>query len=97
MLVDGGSDEAFSNGHRSRTPQLSQARPRTASTSLSLRPLHEGAATARWRSSKTRQTRIQFRHTPGEFGPTVYLRDLRDLVRFFTPNDTVQEMHASCQ
>ena len=25
--------------------------------------LHEGAATARWRSSKTRQTRIQFRHT----------------------------------
>ena len=44
--------------------QLSQARPRSASTSLSLRPLHEGAATARWRSSKTRQTRIQFRHTP---------------------------------
>ena len=29
--------------------QLSQARPRTASTSLTLRPLHEGAATARWR------------------------------------------------
>ena len=42
------------------TPQLSQARPRTASTSLTLRPLHEGAATARWRSSKTRQKRIQF-------------------------------------
>ena len=40
--------------------QLSQARPRTASTSLTLRPLHEGAATARWRSSKTRQKRIQF-------------------------------------
>ena len=78
MLVDGGSD-AISNGC-SRTPQLSQARPRTASTSLTLRPLHEGAATARWRSSKTRQTRIQFRHTPGEFGLTVYLRDLRDLL-----------------
>ena len=77
MLVDGGSGEAFSNGHRPRTPQLSQARPRTASTSLALRPLHEGAATARWRSSKTRQKRIQFRQTPGVFGPTVYLRDLR--------------------
>ena len=48
---------------------------------LTLRPLHEGAATARWRSSKTRQRRIQFRYTPGEFGPTVYLRDLRDLSR----------------
>ena len=59
--------------------QLSQARPRTASTPLSLRPLHEGAATARWRSSKTRQTRIQFRLTPGEFDPTVYLRNLRNL------------------
>merc|ERR1711965_475612 len=35
MLVDGGSDEASSNGHRSPTPQLSQARPRSASTSLS--------------------------------------------------------------
>ena len=78
MLVDGGSDEAPRG--IAPTPQLSQARPRTASTSLSLRPLHEGAATARWRSSKTRQTRIQFRHTPGEFGPTVYLRDLRDLL-----------------
>ena len=67
--------------------QLSQARPRSASTSLSLRPLHEGAATARWRSSKTRQTRIQFRHTPGEFGLTVYLRDLRDLrVRTYQRN-----------
>ena len=31
---------------------------RLASTSLTLRPLHEGAATARWRSSKTRQKRI---------------------------------------
>ena len=30
-------------------------------------------------ASKTRQKRIQFRHTPGEFGLTVYLRDLRDL------------------
>ena len=59
--------------------QLSQARPRTASTSLTLRPLHEGAATARWRSSKTRQTRIQFRLTPGEFDLTVYLRNLRNL------------------
>ena len=62
--------------------QLSQARPRSASTSLTLRPLHEGAATARWRSSKTRQTRIQFRHTPGEFGLTVYLRNLRNLCRY---------------
>ena len=35
--------------------------PRTASTPLTLRPLHEGAATARWRSSKTRQeTRTNF-------------------------------------
>ena len=67
------------------TPAVASPPSRTASTSptdhrsLTLRPLHEGAATARWRSSKTRQTRIQFRHTPGEFGPTVYLRDLRDL------------------
>ena len=37
------------------------------------------AATARWRPSKPRQTRIKFRHTPGMQGPTVYLRDLRDL------------------
>ena len=74
MLVDGGSGRD-PHGTQSPTPQLSQARPRSASTSLSLRPLHEGAATARWRSSKTRQTRIQFRHTPGEFGLTVYLRD----------------------
>ena len=59
--------------------QLSQARPRTASTSITLRPLHEGAATARWRSSKTRQKRIQFRQTPRVFAPPEYLRDLRDL------------------
>ena len=77
MLVDGGCEETLT-GLITYSRQLSQARPRTASTSLSLRPLHEGAATARWRSSKTRQTRIQFRHTPGEFGLTVYLRDLRD-------------------
>ena len=60
--------------------QLSQARPRTASTSLTLRSLHEGAATARWRPSKTRQKRIQFRHTPRVFGLTENLRNLRNLV-----------------
>ena len=32
----------------------------------------------RWRPSKTRQTRIKFRHTPRVFDPTEYLRDLRD-------------------
>ena len=80
MLVGGCCDAETPRGlSDTYSRQLSQARPRTASTSLALRPLHEGAATARWRSSKTRQTRIQFRHTPGEFGLTVYLRDLRDL------------------
>ena len=36
--------------------------------------------TARWRSSKTRQKRIQFRQTPRVFAPPEYLRDLRDPV-----------------
>ena len=42
---------------RSGNDQARRLHP-SASTSLTLRPLHEGAATARWRSSKTRQKRI---------------------------------------
>ena len=34
--------------------------------------------TARWRSSETRQKRIQFRKTPRVFAPPEYLRDLHD-------------------
>ena len=33
--------------------------------------LHEGAATALWRSSKTRQKRIQFRQSPRVFPPPI--------------------------
>ena len=48
-------------GDLSPTLHVSQARPRSASTPHTLRSLYEGAAEARWRSSKTMQTRIRFR------------------------------------
>ena len=66
----------------SQPPALIQRFIPFASTSLTLRPLHEGAELrlGRWRSSKTRWKRIMFRHNPKVFGLTKYLRDLRDLL-----------------
>ena len=52
------------DGHTRKTHHLRRlpatARPRTASTSLTLRPLHEGAAIPGSLASKTRQKRIEF-------------------------------------
>ena len=61
-----------------RPPRLSP-KPALERLDVTHSSLHEGAATARWWSSKTRQTRIQFRHTAGVQGLTVDLRDLRAL------------------
>ena len=73
MLVGGCCDIETPRGLNRRlfTPTVASPPSNRLAHTHSSTALHEGAATALWRSSKTRQKRIQFRQSPRVFAPPI--------------------------